>query len=64
MDGKQLCCIRDISSPATFYYAIVLQIKKEVTTDALFIILRQVTTVTNLNKKIIDRLYKNNVTEK
>ena len=31
---------------------------KEVTTDALFIILRQATTVTNHNKKIIDRLYK------
>ena len=29
---------------------------KEVTTDALFIILRQVTTVTNPNKKIIAKL--------
>ena len=68
MDGKQLCGIHDISSPATLYYVIVLYCKlgKEVTTDALFIILRQVTTVTNHNKKIIatGRLYKNTVTEK
>ena len=59
MDGKQLCGIHNINSPATLYYVIVLQIKEKVTTDALFIILRQVTTVTNHNKKIIDtaRLY-------
>ena len=64
MDSKQLCCIRDISSTATLYYVIILQIRKEVTTDALFIILRQVTTVTNHNKKIIDGLHKNIVTKK
>ena len=28
MDGKQLCGIRNISSPATLYYVIVLQIKE------------------------------------
>ena len=27
MDGKQLCGIRDISSPATLSYVIVLQIR-------------------------------------
>ena len=65
MDGEQLCGIRDISSLSTLYYLIVQQIK-EVTTDALFIILRQVTTDKNHNKKIIDtsRPYKNTVTEK
>ena len=52
MNGKQLCGIRDISSPATLYYVIVLKLGKEVTNDAIFIILRQVTT--NHNKKIID----------
>ena len=59
MDGKQLCCIRDIISPATLYYVLVLKIGKEITTDALFIILHQVTTIINHNKKIIntDRLY-------
>ena len=36
MDGKQLCCVRDISSPATLFYVIVLQIREKVTTDALF----------------------------
>ena len=35
----------------TSYYC---KLGKEVTTDALFIILPQVTTVTNHNKKIID----------
>ena len=68
MDGKQLCGIHDISSRATLYYFIVgyCKLEKEFTTDALFIILRQVRTVTKHNKKIIDtgRLYKNTVTEK
>ena len=59
MDSKQLCCIRNLTSPATLYYVIALQIREEVTTDTLFIILRQVITVTNHNKKIIDELYKN-----
>ena len=64
MDGKQLFCIRDISSLATLYYVIVLQIRKRSYDDALFIISCQVTTVTNHNKKIAGRFYKNTVTEK
>ena len=59
MDAKQLCRIRDTSYPATHYYVIVLHIR-----ERSYHRRRQVTTVTNLNKKIIDRLYKNNVTEK
>ena len=64
MNGKQLCCMRDISFPATLYYVIILKIRGKVTTAGLFIILRQVTTVTNHNKKIIDRLCKTAVTKK
>ena len=45
----------------TTYYC---KLGKKVTTNALLIVLRQVTIVTNHNKKIIDRLYKNTVTEK
>ena len=63
MDGKQPRAIHDISSPATLYYVIVCNLEKEVTANALFIILRQVMTVTNPNKKVINRLYKNTVTE-
>ena len=44
MNRKQLCCMRDISSPPILYYVIVLQIRKEVTTDALFIIVPKVMT--------------------
>ena len=28
MDGRQLYCIRDVNSPATLYYVIVLQIRE------------------------------------
>ena len=28
MDGKELCCIRDIGSPAILYYVIELQIRE------------------------------------